>query len=109
MSEVSATVECPHCYLTGEHRIQCSDFTGQIDRESLARFLFDHSNASNDAVLAGFGPKWPGLGSEVRRGPFFAKWPDPASTNDGARVMEMMDSMARGLLEHLKVSKKMGV
>ena len=35
MSEVSATIECPHCYLTGGHRIQCPDFTGQIDRESL--------------------------------------------------------------------------
>jgi hypothetical protein len=71
---MSATVECPHCNLTGEHRIQCPGFTGQIDRESLARFLFDHSNASND----------------------------------GARVMEMMDSMARGLLEHLEVSRKVG-
>jgi hypothetical protein len=68
------SAECPHCYLTGKHRIQCPDFAGQIDARGLARFLFDHSNASND----------------------------------GARVMEMMDSMARGLLEHLEVSRKVG-
>lgn len=56
--------QCDECdAYEGDHRIGCSQFTGKIDARGLARFLFDHSNASND----------------------------------GARVMEMMDSMARGL------------
>lgn len=65
--------QCDECdAYDGNHRIGCSQFAGEIDARGLARFLFDHSNASND----------------------------------GARIMEMMDSMARGLLCRFDLIRK---
>jgi hypothetical protein len=40
--------ECRLCDGEGKHHLGCALFDGEVTREDLARFLFNHSNASND-------------------------------------------------------------